>query len=59
MNFYGLADYTLGGSKLGEVIEFYSSRKEAEQALKEVLADEPEWEGQLGVEVVALPVSTQ
>jgi hypothetical protein len=54
MTFYGLADNRLAGSELGEVIEFYLSREEAEKALREVLADEPEWEGELGVVAVEL-----
>jgi hypothetical protein len=54
---YGLTDYRLAGSELGEVIEFYSSREEADEALREVLADEPEWEGELGIEVVELGLS--
>jgi hypothetical protein len=54
VTFYGLADYRLTGSELGEVIEFYSSREEAEEALRGVLTDEPQWEGELGVVVVEL-----
>lgn len=42
------------GSGLGEVIEFYASREEAEQALHHVLADVPEWLGELGVVPVVL-----
>jgi type I restriction enzyme, R subunit len=57
LRFFGLADYRL--AELGEIIEFYSSREEAEEALRDVLADEPEWEGVLGVEAVELPVSAQ
>jgi hypothetical protein len=49
VTFYGLADYRLSGSDLGEVTEFYSSQQEAEEALRDVLADEPEWQGALGV----------
>jgi hypothetical protein len=52
--FYGLADHRMTGSELGEVIEFYASQQEAEQALREVLADEPKWEGDLGVVTVEL-----
>jgi hypothetical protein len=54
MTFYGLVDYRLAGTALGEVIEIYSSREEAGNALRDVLADEPEWEGQLGVVVIDL-----
>jgi hypothetical protein len=52
--FYGLADYRMAGSDLGEVIEFYSSQEEAERALRDVLDDEPEWQGELGVVIVEL-----
>lgn len=59
VTFYGLADYRMVGSELGEVIEFYSSREEAEDALRDVLTDEPGWEGLLAVEIVEFPVSAQ
>ncbi len=36
MIFYGLADYRMTGSELGQVIEFYPFREEAELALREV-----------------------
>jgi hypothetical protein len=36
------------------VIEFFLSRDEVEQALRDVLADEPEWRGDLGVEAIEL-----
>jgi hypothetical protein len=49
----------MSGSELGEIIEFYSSQQEAEQALRDVLADEPEWQGELGVVAVELSVSAQ
>ena len=58
MTFYGLTDFRLAGSELGEVIEFYSSREEAEEALRDVLTDEPEWEGELGVVAVELGETT-
>jgi hypothetical protein len=45
--FYGLADY-----RLGEIIEFYGSREAAEEAVRQVLEDEPEWVGAIGVEAV-------
>jgi len=44
MSFWGLADHSLH-----EVIEFYASAEEAEQTLKLVLADEPDWAGMLEV----------
>ena len=45
MTFYGLADYRLSGSELGEVIEFFPSLELAEEALRDVIADESEWVG--------------
>jgi hypothetical protein len=45
---WGLTDHFVD-----EVIAFYSSRLQAERALKAVLRDEPEWEGML--EVVSVP----
>jgi hypothetical protein len=37
-----------------EVIEFYATREEAEEAVRQVLTDEPEWVGLVGVEAVSL-----
>jgi len=54
---YGLADYRL--NDFGEVIEFYVSRDDADAALADVLRDEPEWFGELGVVRVEFPVSMQ
>jgi hypothetical protein len=54
---YGLADYRL--RDFGEVIEFYASRKEADAALRDVLIDEPDWVGELGVELIRFEVSLQ
>jgi len=45
---WGLADHFVG-----EVIELYPSREQAERALDKVLRDEPEWEGMM--EVVPIP----
>ena len=59
LTFYRFADYTLSGSELGEVIEFYVSPEEAEAALRDVLIDEPEWEDELAIEIVELAVSPQ
>jgi hypothetical protein len=52
--FYGLADHRLADSELGEVVEFFASRDEADEALQQVLVDEPEWRGELGVVEVEL-----
>ena len=54
MPFYALTDSRLTDSGLGEVIEFYSSREEAEKALRDVLMDEPEWHGIIGVAEIDL-----
>lgn len=40
MVFYALTDSRLIDSKLGEVVEFFGSREEAEKALRDVLTDE-------------------
>jgi hypothetical protein len=53
--FYGQADYRQGES--GEVVEFYPARKGAEGALRDVLMDEPDLAGELGVIALELPVS--
>jgi hypothetical protein len=52
---YGLADYRL--NDFGEVIEFYGSQAEADAALRDVLRDEPQWEGELGVITVEFALS--
>jgi hypothetical protein len=49
MRFYGLADHTVG-----EAIELFPTREEAEAFLADVLTDEPGWEGQLQVVQVGL-----
>jgi hypothetical protein len=49
MLFWGLAS-----RELGEAIELYPTRAAAEQALTEVLADEPTWEHLLFVTPVEL-----
>jgi hypothetical protein len=42
--FYGLATW-----ECQSVEEFFLTRGEAEQCLREVLADEPEWNGTIGI----------
>jgi hypothetical protein len=54
VTFYGLADSRLIASGLGEVVEFYVSRAEAEQARRDVLVDEPNWESEINVVEVDL-----
>jgi hypothetical protein len=46
---YGLADSRLAGGKLGQVIELYVRREDAEQALEDVLTDEPSLEGVISI----------
>jgi hypothetical protein len=54
MIFYGLTDSRLAGSELGEVIEFFPSREQAEDALRQIVDDEPYFEGVLDVVEVDL-----
>lgn len=49
VRFYGLVDLSVL-----EAIELYATREQAECALAEVLADEPEWQSILRVEEVSL-----
>jgi hypothetical protein len=46
---WGLADLFVS-----EIIELYRFRAEAERALENVLADEPDWEGMISVVPVYL-----
>jgi hypothetical protein len=55
---YALADSRLAGTELGEVVEFYLSREEAEAALHDVLADEPGWQGVIGVAEIDLGLAS-
>jgi hypothetical protein len=55
LRLYGLAAARLAGSELGEVVELYFRREDAEQALRGVLGDEPTWSGELRVIPVQLP----
>ncbi len=54
MTFYGLTDARLVGSELGEVVEFFGSREDAEEAPRQVLTDEPDWDGEVAVVEVEL-----
>jgi hypothetical protein len=47
--FFGLVDRRLAGSELGEVIEFFPTREQAEQVLRKVLTDEPDLENDLDI----------
>jgi hypothetical protein len=53
MLFYGIADYTVN-----EILVWYVTREEAEDALARVLIDEPDWEPTVGVETVELKISS-
>ena len=50
---WGLTDHFVG-----EVIQVYTSREQAERALTAVLCDEPEWEGMIEVIPVPQPVDS-
>jgi hypothetical protein len=54
MRFYGLVDRRLIGSELGEVVELFASREEAEDALRQVLEDEPDLTVELYIEELDL-----
>jgi hypothetical protein len=58
VTFYGLAE-SLSGTDLGEVIELYVRRQDAEQALSDVLRYEPKWECELSVVRIELGFSNQ
>lgn len=47
--------WALADRFVGEVIELYRSREQAERALRAVLVDEPDWTGMM--EVVPVPLS--
>ena len=49
--------YGIASSLSEDINDFYPSRDEAEIALAQILADEPEFDGQLWVEAVELEVS--
>ena len=49
MRFWALVDHFVE-----EAIELYLTREQAEQALRDLLTDEPEWAGMFEVEVVGL-----
>ncbi len=49
--------YGIASSLSEDINDFYASRDEAEIALAQIFADEPEFDGQLWVEAVELEVS--
>ena len=49
--------YGIASSLSGDVDDFYATRDEAEATLAQILADEPQFEGQLWVQHVAFEVS--
>jgi hypothetical protein len=49
---YGLALYTVN-----EIIDWYSTREEAEEAVRHVIADEPGLAGIVGVETIELEIA--
>jgi hypothetical protein len=50
--------YALVSGETEKVVDFYPTMKEAQAALAECLADEPEWEDVLRVEPVEFETST-
>ena len=50
MILYGVRDARLDGDVLGDVVELFLRREDAEQFLGECLTDEPEWADVLSVE---------
>ena len=48
--------WALSDRFVDEVIELYRSREQAERALRNVLRDEPEWEGMM--EIVPVPLGS-
>ncbi len=52
MVYYGVLD-----RRLGEVVEFFTSREGAETFIAECLADEPDWRDLLAVHVVEFETS--
>ena len=49
--------YGIASSLSGDVEDFYATRDEAEATLAQILAEEPEFEGQLWVQAVGFEVS--
>ena len=49
--------YGIASSLSEDINDFYARRDEAESALAQILADEPEFDGQVWVEAVELEVS--
>lgn len=49
MIFYGLAD-----ARLDEAVELFPTREQADEALAQVLADEPNWVGVVSVVTIDL-----
>jgi hypothetical protein len=50
---YALVSDLIGG----KVIDYYATREEAEEELRDALSDEPEWDGVLHVEPVEFDLS--
>ena len=57
MILYGVRDARLDGDVLGDVVELFASREDAEQFLADCLADEPEWADALSIESVKFELS--
>ena len=46
---YGVRSALLEGDRLGDVVELFLRREDAERFLADCLADEPEWTDVLGI----------
>lgn len=49
LRMWALADRSLAPTRVGQTVGLYPTREEAEEALREVLADEPGWRDDLNV----------
>ena len=50
MLIYGVRDARLEGDVVGDIVELFIRREDAQQFVADCLADEPEWTGVLSVE---------
>ena len=57
MLLYGVRDARLEGDVVGDIVELFTRREDAQQFLAECLADEPDWADVLSVEPVEFEFS--
>ena len=53
----GVVLYALISDEIGQVIDFYATREEAEDELRDALSDEPSWKDVLRVKAFAFEAS--